>query len=91
MKKIITILLLAVTLTSCATTSLTSAQAWLNDPKNQQMISQIAQTAITLVTAFAAERNGRVTAVGKLAETYPDVPAGAVAAIAKNPHAYVKH
>lgn len=82
-------------LTSCATTgvtgAVTSAQAWLNDPANQAMINAIAQTAITIIGAFGArEGSTNATVTGKLAAKYPNVPAGALAEIAKHPHNYAR-
>lgn len=84
--------------TGCAGTGIgtviTSAQAWLNDPKNQALIQEIAAAANILIGAFTAEHKAgattRATVVGKLAADYPNVPAGALAEIAKNPNAYTK-
>ena len=83
----------------CGTTGvgtvITSAQTWLNDPKNQALINEIAAAANILIGAFGGAHNlsatTRATVTGKLATDYPNVPAGALAAIARNPHAYVKH
>lgn len=85
-------------LTGCAGTGIgtvvTSAQAWLNDPKNQALIQEIAAAANILIGAFGGERHWgattRATVTGKLAADYPNVPAGALALIAKNPNAYIK-
>lgn len=98
MKPIVTLLMAVLlplstfTFTSCVTTdvtgAITSAQAWLNNPANQAMINTIANTAIAILSAFGGTTNA--TVVGKLAEKYPDVPAGAVAAIAKNPKSYIR-
>lgn len=103
MKKYISILLTAaclslstVTFTSCAGTGVgtvvTSAQAWLNDPKNQALIQEIAAAANILIGAFAEKRGATTTTTvtGKLATQYPDVPAGAISTIAHNPKAYLK-
>lgn len=84
--------------TGCAGTGvgtvITSAQAWLNDPKNQALIQEIAAAANILIGAFGGERHlgatTRATVTGKLAADYPNVPAGALAQIAKNPNAYLK-
>lgn len=83
----------AIPLGSCSnmggvTGTIITAQAWLKDPANQATITAIANTAITLITAFGATTKATIT--DKLARQYPDVPAGAVAEIAKNPRAYLK-
>lgn len=85
-----------VSLTSCSSMggvsgTITSAQAWLNDPKNQAMINAIANTAVAILSAFGAEKGAASKTTGKLAEKYPNVPAGALAQIAKDPKAYIKH
>lgn len=84
--------------TGCAGTGvgtvITDVQAWLNDPKNQVLIQEIAAAANILIGAFGAEHKAgattRATVVGKLAADYPQVPAGALTKIAANPNAYVK-
>jgi len=84
----------AVSFTSCANMSGTvaTAQGWLNDPKNQQLISDIASTAISVIGLLGAKEgaNTQATTVGKLSAKYPDVPAGALREIAAHPHAYAK-
>lgn len=86
-------------LTSCSTTggaagAITSAQAWLNNPANQALINNIANTAITILSVFGSSEKKtattHATVVGKLANQYPNVPAGALAEIAKNPSAYAR-
>jgi hypothetical protein len=70
---------------------ITSAQAWLNDPAHQAEINAIANTIITIVGALGEKKaTTNATVVGKVATQYPNVPAGAIVEIAKNPHAYVK-
>lgn len=85
------------TLTSCAGTGgasvVTSVQTWLNDPKNQAIIQEIAAAANILIGAFAnksVSATQTATVTGKLAQDYPNVPAGALTTIAKNPAAYLK-
>jgi hypothetical protein len=85
--------------TSCTSTggvsgTISSAQAWLNDPKNQAMINSIAQTAISLIGMFGKRTaTTDATVVGSIAKKpeYSTVPAGAIKAIAANPHAYIKN
>jgi len=81
-------------LTSCQSmgSAASSAQSWLSDPKNQQLISEIASTAITVI-GFLGTREGpntHATVVGKLAVKYPNVPSGALSQIAAHPVAYAK-
>lgn len=102
MKTIATLLMAAmlslstITFTSCVTTdvtgTITSAQAWLNNPANQATINAIANTVIAVISVFAAHSSSPSpdTVIGKVAPQFPDVPCGAVAAIAKNPKAYIK-
>jgi hypothetical protein len=89
----------ATSLTSCSSTgglggvtgAISSAQSWLADPKNQAMIQQIANDALSVATLFGKHaQTTDATVVGKLAQKYPDVPAGAITQIAKNPTAYAK-
>ena len=84
--------------TSCSnmggvTGTITTAQAWLNDPANQAMINAIANTVIGLIGAFGSPKTAgaRATITGKLAPEYPNVPAGALSEIAQNPYKYIKH
>ena len=84
----------AASFTSCSTTPsvITNVQAWLNDPKNQALINEIAQAANILIGAFAGKKSAttQATVVGKLAVSYPNVPAGALRQIAADPNAYIK-
>lgn len=83
-----------VSFTSCANMGGTvqSAQSWLSDPKNQQLIADIASTAITVIGFLGTKEgaNTQATTVGKLSAKYPDVPAGALREIAAHPHTYAK-
>lgn len=78
----------------CATTgtaisgAVTSATAWLSDPKNIQEVEAIAQTAISLAGMFG--RTSHSAIVDRLAKRYPDVPVGALEQIAANPSAYAR-
>lgn len=89
MKKLLTLALLLI-YTGCA--SMQTAQDWLNDPKNQALIQQIATTAITVIGMLGAREgaNTQATTVGKLSAEYPNVPAGALREIAAHPHTYAK-
>ena len=89
MKKLLTLALLLI-YTGCA--SMQTAQGWLSDPKNQQLIADIASTAITVIGFLGTKEgaNTQATTVGKLSAKYPDVPAGALREIAAHPHTYAK-
>jgi hypothetical protein len=89
MKKLLTLALLLI-YTGCA--SMQTAQDWLNDPKNQALIGQIATTVITIVGALGEKPTAttQATVVGKLSAQYPDVPAGALRTIAAQPRKYAK-
>lgn len=102
MKTIATLLAIAmfslysVSFTSCSsmggvTGTITTAQAWLNDPAHQAMINAIANTAIAILSGLGEKKGAAKSVAGQLADQYPDVPAGALSAIAKNPHGYIKH
>lgn len=83
-------------LTSCTTTGggssvITTAEQWLTDPANQALINAIAQTVISLIGGLGERKSTtNATVTGQIAQKYPNVPAGALAAIVRNPHAYLK-
>jgi len=89
MKKLLTLALLFI-YAGCA--SMQTAQDWLNDPKNQALIQQIATTAITVIGMLGAREgaNTQATTVGALSAKYPNVPAGALRQIAAHPQTYAK-